>query len=81
MNSIKRQHQLDLEKDFKDASKIMKYVVTISPFSEDSDLINIHTGEVADKSVNVDNSFNVGMEILKSMHGISVYDYSFKKEG
>ena len=54
----------------------MKYVVTINHFSEDSDLINIHTGEVADKSVNVDNSFNVGMEILKSMHGISVYDYT-----
>ena len=69
-----------LEKDFKDASKIMEYVVTRSPFSEDSDLINIHTGEVADKSVNVDNSFNVGMEILKSVHGISVYDYSFKKK-
>ena len=69
-----------LEKDFKDASKIVEYVVTISPFSEDSDLINIHTGEVADKSVNVDNSFNVGMEILKSMYGISVYDYSFKKK-
>ena len=67
-------------KDFKVASKIMKYAVTISPFSEDRDLINIHTGEVADKRVNVDNSFNVGMEILKSMHGISVYDYSFKKK-
>ena len=64
-----------LEKDFKDASKIMEYVVTRSPFSEDTDLINIHTG-----SVNVDNSFNVGMEILKSMHGISIYDYSFKKK-
>lgn len=69
-----------LEKDFKDASKIMGYVVTRSPFCEESDLINIHTGEVADKSVNVDNSFNVGMEILKSMHGVSVYDYSFKKK-
>ena len=32
-----------LEKDFKDASKIVEYVVTISPFTEDSDLINIHT--------------------------------------
>ena len=61
-----------LEKDFKDASKIKEYVVTISPFSEDSDLINIHTEEVADKSVNVDNSFNVVMEILKSMHVINV---------
>ena len=58
---------------------MLEYVVTISPFSEDSDLINIHTGEVADKSVNVDNSFNMGMEILKSMHGISVHDYSFKQ--
>ena len=52
-------------------------VVIRNPFSEDSDLIKIHIGEVADKSVNVDNSF---MVILKSMHGISVYDYSFKKK-
>ena len=58
----------------------MEYVLTRSPFSEDNDLINNHTGEVAGKNVNVDKSVNVGMKIVNAMQGFSVHDYSFKKK-
>ena len=47
----------------------MEYVLTRSPFSEDNDLINIHTGEVAGNNVNVDKSVNVGMKIVNAMQG------------
>ena len=69
-----------LQTDSKDAKKVMVYVMARNPFSEESELINIHTYGVAEKSVRVEDSFKVGMNILSTMLGVNIHDYLSKKK-
>ena len=44
------------------------------------ELINIHTGEVADRNVNADKGYKVGLKIIESMTGVDIDKFKFKKK-
>ena len=68
------------ERDYSDTKKIVDYLSQRSPFSSDKSLRSIATGVVGEKGVNCDKAKEVGEEILKSMVGKEVDEYSFKKK-
>lgn len=72
--------QARLEKDFNDAATIMRYLLARNPFSHQNELRNIHTGEIADETVSVDNAKEIGQNIISSMAGKIVTKYVFKKK-
>lgn len=51
-----------------------------SPFAGDTNLRNIETGVVADRSVNADNAKEVGDNIIKSIKSRTILDFSFKRK-
>ena len=44
------------------------------------ELINIHTGEVADRNVNVLDGYKIGLKIIEPMTGIDTDKLIFKKK-
>ena len=58
-----------IEKDKNDVQKVLDYMITISPYTEDEALKNIVTGVVADESVNVVLFQTNGEELIKKMEG------------
>ena len=44
------------------------------------ELINIHTGEVADRNVNADKGYKVRLKIMESMAGVDIDKFIFKKK-
>ena len=72
--------QARLAKDFKDSVNIMKYIFARNPFDNQKELMSIDIGEVAIPAVNLDTEHATGMNILTSMTGKTVTDYTFKKK-
>ena len=66
-------------RDMKDILTVLDFLKVRNPFDEDSSLKNIHTGEIADASVNADDARNVGIKIIESLRDQKVVDYTFKK--
>ena len=67
------------ERDQKDRLKFLSFLQERSPFVEEVSLRNIETGVEGDPSVNVDTAKEVGDQVIASMVGKSVLEYSFKK--
>lgn len=55
------------KRDQKDVLTIIDVMKDRSPFAGDTNLRNIETGVVADRSVNADNAKEVGDKIIKSI--------------
>ncbi|KAK3089773.1 hypothetical protein FSP39_006400 [Pinctada imbricata] len=66
-------------RDNDDTGSFLNFLREHSPFTEDPNLRNIKTGEVADKASNCDEAKTVGEEIIKKMKNTSVMDYSLKR--
>ena len=67
-------------KDYEDAVMVMQYILPRSPFCPMKELINIHTGEVADRNVNVVDGYKIGLKIIEPMTGINTDKLIFKKK-
>ena len=57
-----------LQRDCDDVSRLLEVVKEYSPFSADSSLRNVVTGEVASREVNVDSYQSIGKEIIKESY-------------
>ena len=68
-----------LSRDHSDAVKVIRYLTERNPFESSNDLMNISTGEVCNKAVNVYRAKEIGETLISSLKGISVFDYSFRK--
>ena len=66
-------------KDYEDAVMVMQYVLPRSPFCPMKELINIHTG-VADRNVNADEGYEIGLKIIESMTGVDIDKFIIKKK-
>ncbi|CAG2194071.1 unnamed protein product [Mytilus edulis] len=67
-------------RDCQDLKTFLSFLISRSPFVEETSLRNIETGVSADKFVNVDNSKELGIKILKSMDGKKIDEFSFKRK-
>ena len=59
---------------------MMAYILPRKPFDNTKELINTHTGEVADNNVNAETAVSIGNHVLKQMKGELVSSYTFKKK-
>ena len=66
-------------RDAKDTKQVIRYASQRSPFTEDTTLRNIATGVTAPAKVNGHDSKNLGKNILASMKGKSVAEFSLLK--
>lgn len=71
-----------MSKDSSDVQNLLQYLVPRNPFSTAGPptLRNIATGVTAHATVNCDTATHVGNEILKSMTGQKVAEYTFRKK-
>ncbi|CAC5381252.1 unnamed protein product [Mytilus coruscus] len=67
-------------RDCQDLKTFLSFLISRNPFVEKTSLRNIETGVSADKFVNVDNSKELGIKILKSMDGKKIDEFSFKRK-
>ena len=65
--------------DWKDTQKLLIYFLERNPFTSDTSLRSIYTGVHAHSTVNVARSKDVGNAILASMEGMTVAEYTFKR--
>ena len=56
----------------------MQYILPRGPFCPMKELINIHTGEEADRNVNADEGYKIGLKIIESMTGDGTDKFIFK---
>ena len=61
-------------------NKLLLYLHEQNLFGKFHGLVNIHIGEVADKSVNIYNANDVWENIIQSMNGVDVFPYTFKRK-
>ena len=77
----KAQRSARKTRDYSYSIKILKFLLERNPFDNDVDyLINIETGEVADKAVNIFDAKSIGDVIVGKMVGESVFGYSFTRK-
>ena len=69
-----------LNRDINDLAKINSKLISFTPFSEDRSLRNIVTGIEASSDTNVHEYKAVAMNIINSMIGQDVFQYSFKRK-
>ena len=50
-----------------------------NPFTQDHLLLNIITGVTADQKVNADKAVEMAINLIKSMEGKNVMEYTFRK--
>ncbi|CAC5392863.1 unnamed protein product [Mytilus coruscus] len=67
-------------RDCQDLKTFLSFLISRNPFEQETSLRNIETGVSADKFVNVDNSKELGIKILKSMDGQKIDEFSFKRK-
>ena len=67
-------------KDYEDAVMVMQSILPRSPFCPMKELINIHTGEVADRNVNTGEGYKIGLKIIESVTGVDIDKFIFKKK-
>ena len=63
-----------------DILKIIRFLQELDPFCPDTSLRGLINGQIAHESVNVDNAKHIGQNILESMVGKTVQDYSFQRK-
>ena len=67
-------------KNYEDAVMVMQYILPRSLLCPMKELINIHTGEIADRSVNADEGYKIGLKIIESMTDNDTDKFIFKKK-
>jgi len=67
-------------RDDQDMKILVKYLLERNPFASDESLRNISTGVTNDSTVNADTAQAIGHDILKSMTGIPVKEFTFNKK-
>ena len=67
------------QRDYADIKKITSYLNERSPFSPDPSLRSIVSGVVANENVNADKAKEVGDNIVASMTGKNVKEFSFRR--
>ena len=67
-------------KDYENALMVMQYILPRSPFCPMKELINIHTGEVADRNVNADEGYKIGLKMTESLTGVDIDKFIFKQK-
>ena len=60
-------------KDYENVVMVMQYILPRSPFCPMKELINTHTGEVADRNVNADEGYKIGLKIIESMTCVDIH--------
>ena len=66
------------ERDKKDITSILSFLTDRNPFLDDSSLRNIDTGTTADSRVNADRTKEIGTNIIQSMSGQNIVNFTFK---
>ena len=66
--------------DYEDSVMVLQYILPRSPFCPIKELINIHTGKVANRNVNTDGGYKIGLKITESMTGVNIDKFIFKKK-
>ena len=56
----------------------MQYILPRGPFCPMKNLINIYTGDIADRNVNADEGYKIGLKIIESMTGNDIDKFIFK---
>ena len=67
-------------KDYEDAVMAMQYILPQSPFCPMKKLINVHTGEAADRNVNADEGYKIRLKIIETMTGVDIDKFMFKSK-
>ncbi|KAG0706705.1 hypothetical protein GWK47_024292 [Chionoecetes opilio] len=68
------------ERDVRDTWKLVAFLQTYDPFTEDPSIHSISSGVTGDKKVNVDKANSIGETIIASMVGKNVHEYTFKRK-
>jgi len=68
-----------LKRDQHDIISILLFLEERNPSADVIGLKNIATGVIADQKVNVDEAYAVGANIIQSMQGQAIQDYTFKR--
>ena len=69
-----------IERDLKDTKTVLEFLEERNPFSPDTSLRNVVTGVTAAKSVNVDQSKEIGHRFFYSMTGKKVDERTVKRK-
>ena len=69
-----------IARDHVDGLKMLAYIKDRDPFDEKDDLVNLATGEVASKEVNVHKAHSLGEALVSSMAGIDVFSFAYQKK-
>ena len=67
------------ERDKKDITSILSFLTDRNPFLDDPSLRNIDTGTTADSRVNADRTKEIGTNIIQSMSGQNILNFTFKR--
>ena len=59
---------------------MIDFLVDRRPFERESQLRSLSSDIIGDKSVNVDDTMAVGIQILESMEGVSVADFKISRK-
>lgn len=74
VNNTRRRQKQD-KRDQKDVLTIIDVMKDRSPFADDTNLRNIETGVLTDRSINADNAKEVGYKIIKSIKSRTILDF------
>ena len=64
------------ERDKKDITSILSFLTDRNPFFDDPSLRNIGTGTTADRRVNADRTKEIGTNIIQSMSGQTILNFT-----
>ena len=79
-NHLKDLSSSRIQKDHQNAQKTFEFLTERDPFHIDTVLINLNSGDVTDKSVNVFQEQAIGESLIQSVVGSSAFDYKFRKK-
>ena len=69
-----------MKRDYTDALKLLRFLIERNPFEDCIYPMNIETGEVADKSVNVHDAKIIGNTTIRKIVGQFVFGYLYKRK-
>ena len=67
------------ERHKKDITSILSFLTDRNPFLDDPSFRNIDTGTTADSRVNADRTKEIGTNIIQSMSGQNILNFTFKR--
>ena len=79
-NHYKDLSLIRIQRDHENAQKMFEFLAECDPFHFDKVLINLNSGEVIDKSVNVFQVQAIGKSLIQGIAGTAAFDYKFKNK-